>query len=109
LNLPFPDCSFDGAAAFETTYFWPALVRGIRELVRVLRPGGRLLIVNELYRYPGLTGEEEEIIKLLKMEVLTPEEYSDRLLAAGLEEVGVALHPDQPWIALTARRPGSRS
>jgi ubiquinone/menaquinone biosynthesis C-methylase UbiE len=104
-DLPFRDYSFDGVVAFETTYFWPDPVRGIRELVRVLRPAGRLLIVNELYRYPGLNGEEEEIIKLLEMEVLTPEEYRDRLLAAGLEDVRISLHPDHPWIAMIARRP----
>ena len=103
-SLPFPDYSFDGAVAFETIYFWPDLVRGLRELVRVLRPGGSLLIVNELYRYPGLTEEEEGIIKLLEMEVLTPEEYSTRLEAAGLDDVRITLHPDHPWITLTARR-----
>jgi len=107
-NLPFSGSSFDGAVAFETTYFWPNLVRGIRELGRVLRPGGRMLIVNELYRYPGLTGEEEKVIKLLEMEVLTPEEYRERLESAGLEDVRITLHPEHPWIALTAGRPGPR-
>ena len=104
-NLPFPDHSFDGAVAFETTYFWPDLVRGIRELCRVLRPGARLLIVNELYRYPGLPEEEEKVIRLLEMEVLTPDEYRDRLEAAGMEDVRFTLHPDHPWIALTGCRP----
>lgn len=106
--LPFPDHSFDGAVAFETTYFWPDLVRGTRELRRVLRPGARLFIVNELYRYPELPDEEEAVIELLGMEVLTPDEYRDRLSAAGLENVRITLHPDHPWIALTGRCPGQR-
>jgi len=104
-NLPFSVHSFDGVVAFETTYFWPDLVKGIRELVRVLRPGGRLLIVNELYRYPELPEEEEKVIKLLEMEVLTPDEYRACLTAAGLEDVRISLHPDYPWIAMIARRP----
>ena len=108
-SLPFADCSFDGAVAFETTYFWPGLVRGLRELVRVLRPEGRLLIVNELYRYPGLSQEEEKVVKLLEMEVLTPNEYRDRLKAAGWENVSLTLHPEHPWIALTARGPRQRA
>ena len=107
-SLPFPDYSFDGAVAFETTYFWPDLVRGLRDLVRVLRPCGRILIVNELYRYPGLTKEEEKVIKLLEMEVLTTEESRTRLAEAGLEKVKITLHPDHPWIALTGQRPGLR-
>ncbi len=104
--LPFADSSFDGALAFETIYFWPDLARGIRELIRTLRPGGPLLIVNELYRYQELTNEEEGVIELLEMEVLTPDGYLEVLAQAGLENLKVNLHPDQPWIALTGCCPG---
>lgn len=107
-DLPFLNHSFDGAVAFETTYFWTDLIGGIRELRRVLRPGGHLLIVNELFRYPGLSEDDRKIIDLLKMEVLTPDEYRNRLKEAGMEGVRIILHPDHPWIAMTACRPGQK-
>ena len=45
--LPFEDEKFDLATAFETVYFWPDLPKSFREIRRVLRPGGTLLICNE--------------------------------------------------------------
>ena len=45
--LPFEDGSFDLITAFETIYFWPGLDKCFAEVKRVLRPGGRFLIVNE--------------------------------------------------------------
>lgn len=43
-RLPWPDESFDGAFTINCIYFWPEPVVGLREIYRVLRPSGRLII-----------------------------------------------------------------
>lgn len=43
-GLPFDDASFDCACSVHTIYFWPEFNRGLAELARVIKPGGRLLL-----------------------------------------------------------------
>ena len=43
-NLPYADTSFDKVFSVHTLYFWPDLDAGLREMQRVLRPGGDLLL-----------------------------------------------------------------
>lgn len=43
--LPFPDASFDKVLCVHVVYFWPDLDRGLHEIRRVLRPGGRLVLL----------------------------------------------------------------
>lgn len=43
-SLPFGDASFDCACSVHTIYFWPDLDRGLAELARVIKPGGRLVL-----------------------------------------------------------------
>lgn len=43
-SLPYPDQTFDRACTVHTTYFWPDLGKGLAELQRVMRPGGRLVL-----------------------------------------------------------------
>ena len=43
-SLPYPDTAFDKACATHVLYFWREPLQPLRELRRVLRPGGRLVL-----------------------------------------------------------------
>ena len=83
--LPFDDESFDAVTAFETVYFWPDLAESFREIRRVLKPGGRFLIVNES------NGRNEKSLKWTKiidgMRVYTGEELTKLLEGAGFADI----------------------
>jgi len=42
--LPYPDARFDAALAVHVLYFWKDAIADLREIRRVLRPGGRFLL-----------------------------------------------------------------
>ncbi|WP_037346922.1 SAM-dependent methyltransferase [Sciscionella sediminilitoris] len=46
LALPFPDDSFDHAMALESIVHVPDRVRALREMARVVRPGGRIVLTD---------------------------------------------------------------
>lgn len=43
-RLPFPDCSFDAVTCLESLEFFPSVEQAIQEMVRVLKPGGVLMV-----------------------------------------------------------------
>lgn len=43
MRLPFPAASFDKALSANSIYYWPDPLAGLREVHRVLRPGGRFV------------------------------------------------------------------
>lgn len=45
LDLPFPDEAFDAVLSVASIKHWPDQARGLAECVRVLAPGGKLVVV----------------------------------------------------------------
>jgi ubiquinone/menaquinone biosynthesis C-methylase UbiE len=99
-SLPFPDAFFDKAQCVHVLYFWKDIEIALREIARVLKPGGRLGLLfrtnadpkaiasfpPEIYRFPALT------------DVVT-----------ALERVGMDIHlaedsANQPALVLATKR-----
>jgi len=57
-QLPFPDHTFDRVLTINTIYFWPDTAKGMREIYRVLKPGGAAAVSirsGEKMRQHGVT------------------------------------------------------
>ena len=97
-KLPFPDNCFHGITCLESLEFFPSDEKALREMVRVLQPGGSLMITRR-------TGWEA---KTFIGRFHSPEAFAAMLLALGLVEVQT-----QPWQLdydqVLARKPAKTS
>jgi ubiquinone/menaquinone biosynthesis C-methylase UbiE len=101
-SLPFPDHTFDFVTAVETHYYWPDLPGDVREVRRVLKPGGTFMIIAETYR--GRTNDwlyRPVMRLLLRASYLTPEEHRRLLTDAGYCDVEVVEEKARGWICAT--------
>ena len=48
-SIPWPDRSFDGVLAVNSMQLWAPLPEGLREVARVLRPGGALVALTHVW------------------------------------------------------------
>lgn len=98
--LPYSDCLFDIVTAFETIQFWKNLDADLKEVLRVLKPTGKLLIVN---RYPDLEGRNANWAEFLQ--IRSSKEYHERLSHAGYGDISTDIASKAGWILVSARKP----
>ncbi len=104
-RLPFTDNKFDLVTAIETQYYWPHPQGNMREILRVLKPSGRLMVVTESYkgaRHDALLGP---VMKQLGSSRLSGDDHRALFLAAGYEGVEIAENRRRGWIAVTGAKP----
>lgn len=109
-RLPFPDATFDVITAVETHFWWPALPTDMREVLRVLKPGGRLIMIAEVYKgAKAFTSKAaEKYSEKTGMALLSVEEHRELFLDAGYSDVQVITESSKGWICcIGSRAPAS--
>ena len=104
-GLPFSDGLFDLVTAVETHYFWPDLPADMREVLRVLKPGGTLIIIAEAYKGGKHDKWLEKVAESTRMVFLTAEEHRELFSNAGYSDVRVMERSDKGWIWAIGRKP----
>jgi ubiquinone/menaquinone biosynthesis C-methylase UbiE len=104
-KLPFADETFDVATAVETHYYWPDLVSDLREIRRVLKPGGRIAIIAETYKGRRFDFVYRPVMMLLRATYLTVDEHRERLAAAGYSATVVDVDRAKGWICAIGSNP----
>jgi hypothetical protein len=98
--LPFSDGAFHIVTAIETHFWWPALPTDLREVLRVLKPGGRLIIIAEVYKgaVAFTSKAAERYSEKTGMALLSVEEHNELFTDAGYSDVQVNTEPSKGWI-----------
>lgn len=103
-NLPFDVDSFDIVTAVETYYFWPDKLNDLKEIYRVLKPGGKLLLVFEMLKTDDDPFKWEKVEKIIGTNAVTKEEISDILYRAGYINIQTFTKSGTSWLCATAEK-----
>lgn len=103
--LPFEGGTFSKIITIESFYFWENPVEDLREVRRVLRKGGRFLIVAEIYGKENLPDSDLQNVQKYHLRNPSPQGYRDLLTQAGFEESQLRFHyaDGENWICVEAR------
>jgi ubiquinone/menaquinone biosynthesis C-methylase UbiE len=106
-ELPFANDMFDLVTAVETHFWWPHLASDIREVQRVLKPGGLLVIAAEIYKGAGtiLSRLAEEHSDRTGMTLLSADEHRHLLTDGGYSDVQVIEQREKTWICAMGKKP----
>jgi ubiquinone/menaquinone biosynthesis C-methylase UbiE len=104
--LPFSTGTFNLVSAVETHFWWPDLPGDMREVLRVLKPGGIVIVIAEIYR--GATSRvaqlAEKYLPFSGMKLLNVDEHRELFANAGYSDVQVITETSQGWICGIGRK-----
>ena len=109
--MPFAGETFNLVTAVETHYYWPDLNADLREILRVLKPGGTVIIAAESYKggkYDRVLRHLEAVQRrgIMKYAHLSVSEHHDLLSAAGYCDVAVHEEYNKGWLCAVGRKAG---
>lgn len=100
VTIPIDTDSIDGAVSVHTIYFWPNPTQTLGELVRVLRPGGRLVLAFRAGQHPLPRRLDPAVYRT----VPTTDQAIEWLQQAGFAQVQAETRTTMPAVVwLTAR------
>lgn len=105
-QLPFATGTFDLVVAVETHFWWPDLPGDLKELLRVLKPSGVLVIIAEVYKGASTKTARlvEQFLPMTGMKLLSPEEHQSLLENAGYSNVQIKTESNKGWILARGKK-----
>jgi ubiquinone/menaquinone biosynthesis C-methylase UbiE len=106
-ELPYPNGEFDLVTAVETHFFWPNLPDDMREVFRVVKPGGTFIMIAEVYKgSKTISGKlAEKYVSVAGMTLLSVDEHRELFAKAGYSDIRVFEESDKGWICSIGRKP----
>ncbi len=104
-QLPFPNDKFNLVTAVETQYYWSDLVNDMQEILRVLKPGGTLIIIAESYKKGAYNMLQRPVMRLLKAANLGVEEHRGLFATAGYNDIQIFEERKRGWICGIGKKP----
>jgi ubiquinone/menaquinone biosynthesis C-methylase UbiE len=108
-QLPFSDGMFDLVTAVETHFWWPNLAADMREVFRVVKPGGTVLLVAEVYKGANTVTSKlaEKYASRTGMTLLSVDEHRELFANTGYADIQVIEKHDKGWICGIGRKPST--
>ena len=103
-ELPFEGESFDLITAVETYYFWPDKLHDLMELYRVLKRGGKVLLVFEMLKISEDPDRWKAVEERLHIEAVSCAEIREMLLRAGYQNIRTHTKSGTSWLCATAEK-----
>jgi ubiquinone/menaquinone biosynthesis C-methylase UbiE len=106
-QLPFADGMFDLVTAVETHFWWPDLPGAMREVFRVTKPGGVVIVIAEIYKGANTTSSRlaEKYASRTCLTLLSADEHRGMCTNAGYKDVQVNEERSKGWICAISRKP----
>lgn len=104
-ELPYEDNRFDLTVAINSHYFWPDLVAGLGEILRVSRPRGSVALAGGEYFGGKHDRRNRKLSSNGRMNLQTLPELRDIVSEAGFS--GAAIHEewDKGWFCVVGHKP----
>ena len=98
---------FDLITAVETHFWWPDLPNDLREVFRVIKPGGILILIAEVYKGANtpIAGLLEQQCAKIGLQLLTVAEHRELLANAGFSDIQINLKEGTAWMSATGKKP----
>jgi SAM-dependent methyltransferase len=103
-SMRFSDGAFGLITAFETHYFWPDFRNDLKEVHRVTKQNGQLLIVGAVYKNKKYDRRNQRIVDAIGMTYLSIEEFREILEGVGYLEFDALEEKNKGWFAVKCRK-----
>lgn len=97
-NLPFKDESFDKAYAIESFNFWPDPIAGLKEIHRVLRPDGLVVIATGWSKETPNQQQYVAMARKMRFSLYSGSQVVDMLTAAGFPQARFMVKAGKNWL-----------